>query len=122
MTDQIMCFVDEIEHYMECQQREQARKLTGKIPTVAQYWDTRLGTSAVPTMLALMEYAHDSNIPRWIMTHPKMRDLWREINFNQWLSNDMLSLRKEIVSLPIFSSIHQPEFNLSSRNMATSTA
>ena len=55
-SDQIMCFVNEIDYYMRCQQREQARKLTGKIPTVAEYWETRLGTSAVTCMLALYEY------------------------------------------------------------------
>ena len=54
--DQIMCFVNEIDYYMDCQQREQGRKLTGKVPTVSEYWETRLGTSAVTSMLALNEY------------------------------------------------------------------
>jgi hypothetical protein len=30
------------------------------------------------------------------MTHPRMMDLWREVNINMCVSNDMLSLRKEI--------------------------
>lgn len=51
-----MVFVDEIYYYMDCQQREQGRKLTGVIPTPEQYWETRLGTSAVTSMLALNEY------------------------------------------------------------------
>jgi hypothetical protein len=50
-----MVFVDEIYYYMDCQQREQGRKLTGVIPTPEQYWETRLGTSAVTSMLALNE-------------------------------------------------------------------
>jgi len=54
--EQILCFVQEIDYYMDCQQREQARKLTGKVPTVAEYWETRMGTSAVTSMLALNEY------------------------------------------------------------------
>ena len=54
--DQIMCFVNEIGYYMDCQKREQNLKLTGKVPTVAEYWETRLGTSAVTCMLALYEY------------------------------------------------------------------
>lgn len=54
--DQIMSFVNEIDYYMDCQQREQGRKLTGKIPTNSEYWETRLGTSAVTSMLALNEY------------------------------------------------------------------
>ncbi|KAL7909350.1 isoprenoid synthase domain-containing protein [Trichoderma velutinum] len=94
--DQIMCLVDEIYYYMENQQREQHRKLAGVIPTPAQYIETRLGTSAVQLMLALNEYVDNQCIPRWIMTHSKMADLWRETNLNMSLSNDMVSLRKEI--------------------------
>lgn len=30
------------------------------------------------------------------MTHEKMIDIWREVNLNMSLSNDMLSLKKEI--------------------------
>ena len=104
-----MSFVNEIDYYMDCQQREQGRKLTGKIPTVAEYWETRLGTSAVTSMLALNEYERlhmtflisvtsklmqltnryadgsDGIIPRYIMTNPKMIDLWREVNLNMSL-------------------------------------
>ncbi|EOD53182.1 terpenoid synthase [Neofusicoccum parvum] len=53
--DQIMCFVEEIDYYMDCQQREQARKLTGAMPLADVYWETRMGTSAVTSMLALNE-------------------------------------------------------------------
>jgi hypothetical protein len=31
------------------------------------------------------------------MTHQKMTDIWREVNLNMSLSNDMMSLRKEII-------------------------
>ena len=55
-SDQIMCFVNEIGYYMDSQQRDQGRKLTGKVPTVDEYWETRLGTSAVTCCLALYEY------------------------------------------------------------------
>lgn len=54
--DQIMSFINEIDYYLDCQQREKGRKLTGQIPTVSEYWETRLGTSAVTSMLALNEY------------------------------------------------------------------
>jgi hypothetical protein len=56
--EQITCFVDEVHRYMASQQREQGRKLKGSIPTVGQYWETRLGTSAVNCMLALNEYGY----------------------------------------------------------------
>lgn len=42
-------------------------------------------------------YADNQILPRWIMTHEKMIDIWREVNLNMSLSNDMVSLRKEII-------------------------
>ncbi|EAW12442.1 terpene synthase family protein [Aspergillus clavatus NRRL 1] len=94
--DQIMTFVNEIDYYMDCQQREQQRKLTGRLPIVAEYLETRMGTSAVTSMLALNEFADGNDIPREIMTDPKMISLWYEVIMNMSLSNDLLSLRKEI--------------------------
>ncbi|UKZ77541.1 hypothetical protein TrVFT333_005264 [Trichoderma virens FT-333] len=117
--DQIMCLVDEIYYYMDNQQREQRRKLTGVIPTPAQYIETRLGTSAVQLMLALNEYVDNQCIPRWIMTHSKMADIWRETNLNMSLSNDMLSLRKEIKTGDIDSMIPVLMYN---RNMTVQEA
>ena len=55
-SDQIMCFINEMGYYMDSLQRDQGRKLTGKVPTVAEFWEGRLGTSAVTCMLALYEY------------------------------------------------------------------
>lgn len=117
--NQIMCLVDEIYYYMDNQQREQRRKLTGVIPTPAQYIETRLGTSAVQLMLALNEYVDNQCIPRWIMTHSKMADIWRETNLNMSLSNDMLSLRKEIKTGDIDSMIPILMYN---RNMTVQEA
>ncbi|GAP85091.2 putative terpene synthase metal binding domain protein [Rosellinia necatrix] len=94
--NQVMVFVNAIGYYMGCQQHEQGRKLDGVFPTPDQYWETRLGTSAVLSMLALNEYADEQCIPRWIMDHEHMTSIWRESNLNMSLSNDILSLKKEI--------------------------
>ncbi|KAI0550381.1 terpenoid synthase [Xylaria curta] len=101
--DQVMVFVDAMGHYMECQQHEQSCKLMGKLPTPEQYWETRLGTSAVLVMLSLNEYADGQSIPRWIMDHEQMTAIWRECNFNVSILNDVLSLRKEIQHGDIYS-------------------
>ncbi|KAH0165971.1 hypothetical protein KCU67_g4510, partial [Aureobasidium melanogenum] len=117
--DQIMCFIEEIYYYMESQQREQRRKLTNTIPTPEQYWETRLGTSAATSTLALNEFADSQSLPRWIMEHPRMTDIWREVNLNMSLSNDMLSLKKEIKHGDIDSIVPVLVFN---RNMTVQEA
>ncbi|KAH0380468.1 hypothetical protein KCU92_g7565, partial [Aureobasidium melanogenum] len=81
---------------MDSQQREQRRKLTSIIPTPEQYWETRLGTSAATPTLALNEFPDNQSLPRWVMKHPRMTDIWREVNLSMSLSNDILSLKKEI--------------------------
>ncbi|KAI0448289.1 terpenoid synthase [Xylaria acuta] len=101
--DQVMAFVDAMGHYMACQQHEQHCKLMGKLPIPEQYWETRLGTSAVLAMLALNEYADGQSIPRWIMDHEHMSAIWHESNLNVSMLNDVLSLRKEIQHGDIYS-------------------
>ncbi|KAI8946133.1 terpenoid synthase [Xylaria longipes] len=101
--DQVMVFVDAMGHYMGCQQHEQHCKLMGKLPIPEQYWDTRLGTSAVLVTLALNEYADEQTIPRWIMDHEHMSAIWHESNLNISMVNNVLSLRKEIQHGDIYS-------------------
>lgn len=53
--DQILIFVNEVLYFVNSQQQEQARRLGGIIPSVEEFWETRLGSSAVTTALALNE-------------------------------------------------------------------
>lgn len=55
MIDQILRFVEGIEHYMRGQTHEQAFKLTNTMPSLEQYYDIRLGSSAVAATLTLNE-------------------------------------------------------------------
>lgn len=41
-------------------------------------------------------YADEVNLPRWVMLHPTMADIWREVNLNISITNDIFSLYKEI--------------------------
>ncbi|KAI0469411.1 terpenoid synthase [Xylaria cf. heliscus] len=101
--DQVMVFVDAMGQYMRCQQQEQHNKLMGSLPIPEKYWETRLGTSAVLTMLALNEYADGQKIPRWIMDHQNMSAIWHESNLHISMLNDVLSLRKEIQHGDVYS-------------------
>jgi hypothetical protein len=41
-------------------------------------------------------YVDNQQLPRWILDHPKMIEIWRETNLSVSLLNDLFSLRKEI--------------------------
>jgi hypothetical protein len=49
-------FFEEVRRFVEMTQREQEIRLSGRIPSVGEYWEYRMGTSAVGTLMGLIEY------------------------------------------------------------------
>ena len=49
-------FLKEIVQFLAGSQREQEVRLSGRIPTVDEYWAFRVGTSAVGVGVAALEY------------------------------------------------------------------
>ena len=56
-TDQLQDFLHEMQLFLEMAGQEQRYRLTDTIPTPAQYWTCRMGTSAVGICTALNEYS-----------------------------------------------------------------
>ena len=48
-------FFNETRFYIEMSEREQKTRLSGKVPTLQEYWETRRGSGAVGMCVALME-------------------------------------------------------------------
>lgn len=48
-------FLDEVKFFLRESQKEQEIRLAGKLGTVEQYWNCRMGTSAVGVCLAMIE-------------------------------------------------------------------
>lgn len=44
----------------------------------------------------MLRYADAQVLPTWVMQHPDMTELWRQVNLNMSLTNDLFSLKKEI--------------------------
>ena len=44
----------------------------------------------------MIRYADSQVLPTWVMQHPDMTELWRQVNLNMSLTNDLFSLKKEI--------------------------
>ncbi|KAB5545916.1 isoprenoid synthase domain-containing protein [Coniochaeta sp. 2T2.1] len=89
---------DEIVQYMKETENEQADRLAGRIPTLDEYIDNRLGTAAVFILCGINELFIPRHLPDWIMNSPEMEVIWRETNLNIIITNDVLSLKKEIVT------------------------
>lgn len=88
------CF--EMARYMSKSKVEQQIRLRGEIPTIEEFWDYRMGTSAVNLCTAASEYSLGAAIPSQVMDSKAMRALWDETNIIISTANDLFSLQKEV--------------------------
>lgn len=95
-ASQLRRFCDEIARFMKASEAEQRGRLSGEIPTIEEYWAFRQGTSAVYITSAAGEYSMAAHLPPEVMDSGAMRALWDETNIIISITNDLLSLRKEI--------------------------
>ncbi|KAA6411299.1 MAG: hypothetical protein FRX48_04579 [Lasallia pustulata] len=89
-------FLNELVYFVRMTKVEQRFQCSKEFPTVEEYLDCRLGTSAVGPCLAMTEYCYDMEIPPPIMHESDMRTLWDATNRVISICNDMLSLNKEL--------------------------
>jgi hypothetical protein len=94
--DQRQHFYDEVARFMIASETEQRFRIREQIPTLEEYWNFRLGTSAVYISSAAGEYSISCHLPRRIVCSGAMKALWNETNIIISITNDLLSLRKEI--------------------------
>ncbi|PVH82633.1 terpenoid synthase [Cadophora sp. DSE1049] len=104
-VEQRQNFFEDMKFYIATTETEQRYKLDGKIPTLEEYWEARMGTSAVAACLAMIELVHHIKGPYRSTNHPTLKNLSDESNIIVVIANDMLSLKKEIVQKQIDSLI-----------------
>jgi hypothetical protein len=91
----------EMAFYMETSETEQRIRLSGRIPSVTEFWDFRLGSSAVGVCLALNEFSWDSmSLPADVYADENVKTIFKCTNTIICAVNDLLSVKKEIVSNP----------------------
>lgn len=88
-------FYGSLEYFIQATGPEQENRLSGKLPKVADFYEWRLGTTAVDAMCDLAYAFIQSTVPAEILRaeEPKLR---LEANKNTIYVNDILSLKKEI--------------------------
>ncbi|TLS28226.1 hypothetical protein PpBr36_01147 [Pyricularia pennisetigena] len=88
-------FYGSLKYFIEATGPEQANRLSGELPRVADFYEWRLGTTAVDAMCDLACAFVRGNIPTEILRaeEPILR---LEANKNTIFVNDILSLKKEI--------------------------
>ena len=88
--------MSELAFFIEKSEVEQRLRLQVQIATVKDFWQYRLGTSAVRVVLCLNEYCNETALPSHLMRDLGMAALWDLTNANICNVNDLLSVKKEI--------------------------
>ncbi|KAI0545521.1 terpenoid synthase [Xylaria curta] len=96
---QSQIFLEELIFYVKMCEEEQKVQLNGRFPSVEEYLQRRMGSSAVGVCLAITEYATGATLPEEIMQIDSMKILRHETNMiisTPCRVNDVLSVKKEI--------------------------
>ena len=73
-------------------------RMTDRLPTPHQYLSLRKSTSAAGVCLAMTDFALRMELPPDVLYREEMTSLLEQANIIVQTVNDILSLRKEIVS------------------------
>ncbi|KAK1638321.1 isoprenoid synthase domain-containing protein [Colletotrichum phormii] len=94
--EQRQTFMNQMKRYIKNCHKEQAMRLQGDLPDIQTYSELRHGTAAVWTLCALIEYSLGENMPEHIRYMKEVQTIWEETSRGIWITNDILSLKKEI--------------------------
>ncbi|KAG9252051.1 isoprenoid synthase domain-containing protein [Emericellopsis atlantica] len=93
---QVKTFLDELRFFITMSEEEQMYQMTPNLPTVEEYSNRRMGSSAVRVCLAITEYAFGITLPDQVMNDEDMEKIWNETNIIISTTNDILSIKKEV--------------------------
>ncbi|KAI0851331.1 terpenoid synthase [Daldinia vernicosa] len=93
---QISTYLSEVLLYVNMGGEEQKYQVARRLPTVEEYLGYRSGTSAVRVCFATIEYAWGMTLPQELFEDDDMRQLWYEIGVAIYVTNDILSIKKEV--------------------------
>lgn len=94
---QIKCLLKEVIFFIEMSGVEHQVQMENGLPSVEDYNERRMGSSAVRVCLAVTEYCLGITIPPQVMSDDAMQTIWHETNIIVSTMNDVLSFRKEIM-------------------------
>ncbi|KAF9876446.1 hypothetical protein CkaCkLH20_05854 [Colletotrichum karsti] len=89
-------FMSQMRRYIEDCDKEQSLRLRGSLPDLETYGEIRHGTAGVWTLCALIEFGLGEAVPWRICHMEELHSLWAETSRGIWITNDILSLKKEM--------------------------
>ncbi|KAJ6089137.1 hypothetical protein N7499_003984 [Penicillium canescens] len=100
-TREILC--DEMLRYVESLDNMNSI-FSERVPSLNQYWERREATAGVYSVIATIPFIYGVDVTREDVQVQCMKDLWKHTSYFVHITNDMFSMRKEIVGFPHSSS------------------
>ncbi|KAG8674503.1 hypothetical protein FPOAC1_000471 [Fusarium poae] len=94
--DQRRALYDEIQLFTATCAAEQELRLAGHVPDYESYMKFRIGTIGGRMLCSLVPYAIHERLPQAALSRPEVHQLWTQVCVLLSLSNDLLSLKKEL--------------------------
>ncbi|KAL3475417.1 terpenoid synthase [Aspergillus californicus] len=95
-SDTCIVLSKEIVDYIAAVDDANALFMDGTVPSVQEYWRRRDFTAGVYPTIATIPFAHGVDVNLSDISNPRMQDLWKSTSYLVHITNDILSLRKEL--------------------------
>jgi hypothetical protein len=95
--DQRRILLGHFEQYIDATRLEAEAERSTEIPSLQEYWEVRILTSGMGTLLGLSEYALQVQLPHDFVQSKAYGTLWVTAVVINSIVNDLLSLKKEMV-------------------------
>ncbi|KAI0544874.1 isoprenoid synthase domain-containing protein [Xylaria curta] len=103
--DQRRLLLEHFDQYIDATRLEAKAEQNSDIPSLEEYWNVRILTSGMGTLLGLSEYALQVQLPTGFVQSEAYNTLWVTAIVINSIVNDLLSLKKEMEAQSVINSV-----------------
>ncbi|KAI0489679.1 isoprenoid synthase domain-containing protein [Xylaria cf. heliscus] len=103
--DQRRILLNHFDQYIDATRLEAKAEQSSDIPSLKEYWEVRILTSGMGTLLGLSEFALQVQLPSIFVNSEAYNTLWVTAVVINSIVNDLLSLKKEMEAQSVINSV-----------------
>ncbi|KAI1206458.1 terpenoid synthase [Annulohypoxylon truncatum] len=93
------------DRYIDATRLEAEADLSERLPSLKRYWEVRILTSGMGTLLGFTEYAVEAKLPSQLVASAAYEALWMTTIVINSIVNDLISFKKEMKAGSVLSSV-----------------
>ncbi|KAI0388027.1 terpenoid synthase [Hypomontagnella monticulosa] len=103
--EQRRVLVEHFDRYIDSTVLEAEADLSDKLPSLKRYWEVRILTSGMGTLLSVTEFAAQAKLPSRLIGSVAYETLWATTVVINSIVNDLVSFKKEMKAGSVLSSV-----------------